>query len=203
MRNETFRELVSTKRYTILPTNETKERYLKNKQKLLFDEKLNDGELQITGVKSGFTPEAGRCLVTSGYLGEMKAICVVLNCPDMFEASKRLMEKCLNEFEYKLIVEPYTYLSSIPVRDGNVNSINVFVEHGFSYPVEKNGSDIVKSYLEYPEELIAPITENAEVGTLTVEVNGEELYKTSVRSMESVKSTNYGRITKNVMEEFI
>ena len=203
MRNETFRELVSTKRYTILPTNETKERYLKNKQKLLFDEKLNAGELQITGVKSGFTPEAGRCLVTSGYLGEMKAICVVLNCPDMFEASKRLMEKCLNEFEYKLIVEPYTYLSSIPVRDGNVNSINVFVEHGFSYPVEKNGNDIVKSYLEYPEELIAPITENAEVGTLTVEVNGEELYKTSVRSMESVKSTNYGRITKNVMEEFI
>ena len=203
LKNETFREIVSTKRHTIGATEFTKERFLKNKQKLLFDEELNSGELQITGVKSGFTPEAGRCLVTSGYKGDMNAVCVVLNCPDMFEESKKLIENALNDFSYELIVEPYTYLSNLAVKEGDIDSINVFTEMSFSYPIKKGGESEVKTYLEYPQEITAPISENQEIGRVVVTIDEEEKFSAPIKSMENVKSTNYAKITKGLIEEFI
>lgn len=203
LKNDTFREIVSTKRHTISATEYTKERYLKNKQKLLFDEELNSGELQITGVKSGYTPEAGRCLVTSGYIKDMNAVCVVLNCPQMFEESKRLMVDNLNKYNYTQIIEPYSYLSNLPVVDGDKDSINVFTEAGFSYPTKIDGSDEVKSFLEYPEKIIAPVDENQEVGFVKVMINGEEVFSEPIKSMEEVKNIDFGNITKNLIEEFI
>ena len=203
LQNDVFREIVATKRHTIAETKFTKERYLKNKQKLLFDEELNSGELQITGVKSGFTPEAGRCLVTSGYKGNMNAICVVFNCPDMFEESKDLIQKALNGYVYEQIIEPYDYLSTLSVIDGDIASINVFSESGFSYPIKKDEKIEIKTYLEYPKEIYAPISENQEIGKVLVCINGEEKFSAPIKSMENVKNTNYKKIAKGLIEEFI
>ena len=203
LKNDEFRKLVSTKRHTIDATEFTKERYLKNKQKLLFDNDLNVDGLQITGVKSGFTPEAGRCLVTSGYKGDMNAVCVVLNCPDMFEESEKLIVESLNNYSYEQIVEPYAYLSNLPVLEGDIESINVFSEVGFSYPVNKSNKFEIKTYLEYPKEITAPIQENQEVGRIIVTINGEEKFSAPIKAMEGVKSTNYKKIAKGLIEDFI
>ena len=53
-----------------------------NKNKIL---KEVDG---ATGIKTGYTKKAGRCLVSCAKRNGMEVICVVLNCPAMFEDSK-------------------------------------------------------------------------------------------------------------------
>ncbi len=203
LQNEEFVKLVSTKRHTIEKTKETDTRYLKNKQKLLFDEELNAGELQITGVKSGFTPEAGRCLVTSAYKGDMEAVCVVFNCPEMFDISEDLILKAFDEYNYATITEPYVYLSNLPVLNGEHETINVYAEYGFSYPVQKNGADIVKVEVLPNETIEAPIEEGQIVGEIKVYVNNEEMFVSPIHSMESVKSTKVQDITKEIIQNFI
>ena len=70
LQNETFREIVSTRYYE--PKN------WKNKNKLLFS---YDG---ANGVKTGYTKQAGRCLVTSATRNGMSLVCTVFNCPTMY-----------------------------------------------------------------------------------------------------------------------
>lgn len=86
MLNETFKEIVSTKSY------KGKFRSYVNKNKM-----LNSYE-GANGVKTGYTVKAGRCLVSSAERDGMDVVCVVLNCPDMYERSSAILDSCFNNF---------------------------------------------------------------------------------------------------------
>ncbi len=87
MKNDIFKEIVSTKNYT------GKYKSFVNKNKILY--KYNSAN----GVKTGYTLKAGRCLVSSAEQNGMDVVCVVLNCPDMYERSIAIFENCFNKFK--------------------------------------------------------------------------------------------------------
>ena len=84
MQNPTFREIVSTKYY--------QPRQWKNKNKLL---STYEGAL---GVKTGYTKEAGRCLVSAAKQGDMTLICVVLGCPSTYERTTTLFNDAFAQY---------------------------------------------------------------------------------------------------------
>lgn len=86
MKNELFREIVSTKNYRTPYYDHDYDRNFPNKNKILY--KYEGGN----GIKTGFTRNAGRCLVSSATRDGKTYICTVLNCGDMFEESMRLMD---------------------------------------------------------------------------------------------------------------
>lgn len=91
MNNAVFSEVVSTKNYS------GDFRRFVNKNKLL-------GSFEgANGVKTGYTVEAGRCLVSSVKRGNMDVVCVVLNCYDMFERSKALIDGCFDRYGVEII----------------------------------------------------------------------------------------------------
>ena len=90
MKNETFANIVST-------TNHTgKYRNFANKNKML---RLYEG---ANGVKTGYTVKAGRCLVSSAKRNGMNIVCVVLNCPDMYERSCEIFDTCFETYKMLL-----------------------------------------------------------------------------------------------------
>lgn len=91
MQNPIFSEIVSTKFYQ--PHN------WKNKNKML---QLCDGGL---GIKTGYTKEAGRCLVSAAQRDSMTLICTVLNSPNMYERSMQLLNDAFSAYKYKKIIE--------------------------------------------------------------------------------------------------
>ncbi len=86
MKNETFRDIVSTKRHKTTYKDHDYGRNFPNKNKILFN---YDGG---NGIKTGFTKAAGRCLVSSATRDGKTYICTVLNCGNMFEECMRLMD---------------------------------------------------------------------------------------------------------------
>ena len=149
MQNETFRTIVSTKIKKISGNSEVEHRFLRNKQKLL---KTLEG---CTGVKSGFTDNAGRCLVTSCLRDDMEVICVVLNCPNMFEESSRLIELAFKEYQQETILQPYNYISNITVNNGNVENVKVYSMKGFKYPLKDGEKSKINIETELESELTA------------------------------------------------
>lgn len=101
MQNETFREIVGTKNYT------GKFKSFVNKNKML---STCEG---ANGIKTGYTVKAGRCLVSSCERNGMDIICVVLNCPDMYERSKAIFDSCFSEYELVKIDENRVFMSGI------------------------------------------------------------------------------------------
>lgn len=204
MKNETFRKIVSTKRYTVDETNCTKtKRYLKNKQKLLFDDNLINSGFVATGVKSGFTPEAGRCLVTSATINGKELIAVVLNCPDMFNESEKVLKEAETIIENKRIIEAYSFVSNLPVENSKTTSVKVYTKAGLIYPILKSGEDKINVNVNLPEKLVAPVIKDQVVGSLTVTLNGKEIFKADLYSLEEATSITTMDIFKDITKQFV
>ncbi len=92
MQNETFREIVSTKRHSTPYHNHEYRRNFPNKNKILFNYEGGNG------IKTGYTKASGRCLVSSATRRGKTFICTVLNCYDMFEECMRLMDAAFARF---------------------------------------------------------------------------------------------------------
>ncbi len=90
MKNELFRDIVSSKYHIIRRYGHDENRKIKNKNKILFE---YDGG---NGIKTGFTKKSGRCLVASASRDGKTYICTVLNCGNMFEECMRLMDMAFN-----------------------------------------------------------------------------------------------------------
>ena len=89
-------------------------------------------------MKSGFTPEAGRCLVTSATINGKELIAVVLNCPDMFNESERVLKEAEAKIENKRIIEAYSFISNLPVENSKTTSVKVYTS-GFCLSNTKIG----------------------------------------------------------------
>ena len=104
LKNPVFKDIVSTKKMVIEPTEVYQARYLKHKNRLLFDSE------NCIGVKTGFTDNAGRCLVNAHEENGMQIISVVLDCPTMFEECALLNKLSLRNYTMKEFVKPYNLL---------------------------------------------------------------------------------------------
>ena len=93
MTHPEFREIVSATRATIPWEGRDYDRILNNKNKLLT---TYEG---ATGIKTGYTKKAGRCLVFGAQREGMEIIGVVLNCPDWFGEAARLLDMAFERYE--------------------------------------------------------------------------------------------------------
>ena len=131
LKNDTFREIVSTERATVQGVDEDSVRYLKNKNKLLFSRE------DCIGVKTGFTDNAGRCLVNACERDGFTVITVVLNCGPMFEECGRVTDYIYNTFMLKEFVAPYNYIGTVEVSGGEKSSFDVVTIKGYSRIIKK------------------------------------------------------------------
>lgn len=119
MKHDFFRQLVSTKRASIPWEGRSYHRILNNKNRLLSE---YEG---ATGIKTGYTKAAGRCLVFGAKRGELEVIGVVLNCPDWFSEAARLMDMGFAHYDYFPALSPGESVRMLPVKDGVRETVSI------------------------------------------------------------------------------
>ncbi len=181
LENDTFREIVSTKN-TKITNGEGENRYLKNKNKL-----LNTMEGCI-GVKTGFTDDAGRCLVSAIEKKGMRLVCVVLNCGPMFEESKLLLETCCNLYSLVDVTSLYNYSKDVKVEDGRKKTALIGTKEKFLYPLSNYEKEkLLKFEYNLPTYLQAPLKKGEEVGEIKVFLNNDLLFSEKIYTIEDIK----------------
>lgn len=126
MKNEIYKKIVGTKKYSLKTNLNTYVWY--NKNKLLNSYKY------ITGGKTGFTDKARRTLVTTASRDNLNLVVVTLNDGNDFSDHRNFYEEAFNNYLSYKILEP----GDINVYDENyyVNS-QLYINEGFSYPLLK------------------------------------------------------------------
>ena len=180
LENETFKEIVSTKNIKIT-NGEGENRYLKNKNKLLF---RLDG---CIGVKTGFTNDAGRCLVSAIERDGVRFVCVVLNCGPMFEESETLLNACANTYKLYDLTELYDYKKLLPVRDGRKDNVKISTKESFIYPLSEWEKNNLKIEYNLVEHVDAPLKKGSEVGEIKIFLGKDLLFSEKVYTIEEVK----------------
>lgn len=192
--NETFKTIVGTQYYTA-QTGEVK-RTMMNKNKLLWQ---YDGAL---GIKTGYTQKAGKCLTFAAQRNGMTVIGVVLNCPDMFPDSMKLMDYCFENYEmYKLISKDSIVMRSMI---GNSSRLAAFAAASdISVPVKKSDGAKFTTQIQLNPNLTAPLKQGATVGVLTLYNGSTPVTSTALVCNENVGSTQFSYFFNRIVMQFI
>ena len=194
--NEIFREIASTKRTIIEATNKSDDRYLKHKNKLLFN---MDG---CVGVKTGFTDNAGRCLVNAHEENGMRIVSVVLNCAPMFDECRRLTNLALDNYEIVQFVAPYSYVADVNVVGGEKNKISIVTIKEFSQTIPKSDRDAYRVVYDIPEVVEAPVELNSVLGKVYVYYNDEVIYQGDLYAIDSTRSIDIRHILDEILQKW-
>lgn len=122
-----------------------------------------------TGIKTGFTKKAGRCLVSSAERGGAQLICVTLNAPDDWNDHIALFEYGFSQLETRAITPDGT-LYAVPVVGGAASSVVCRVEGEASATLYRDAA--LTASVSLPRFVYAPLEAGAQVGCVTYSVNG-------------------------------
>ncbi len=161
LQNNVFREIVQTKSITISNTKKDYKRVLINKNKML---KEFDG---ATGVKTGYTKNAGRCLVSSAIKDGMEIVSVVLNCGPMFERSKELLNNTFNSYKLVNLYSSNNVIDFIENVDCT-EKIPIHAKTDLIIPLNKKELDNVKIVYEYPSRLTKIVKKDEFIGFIKI-----------------------------------
>ncbi len=173
MNNEDFREIASTKYVKIPFTTRNTTRLLKNKNKILWN---LEGS---TGIKTGFTKKAGRCLVSSCKSGDTEMICVVLNCPPMFERSENLLSNALNSYKNYKAIDSQFIIDFVEVKDKK-EKVSITILNDVYIPLTENERESLKIVYNYPKTIESTINSNESIGEIEFYVKNNLIFSEKV-----------------------
>ena len=174
-----------------------------NMTKITNKNKLLSSFEGATGVKTGYTKAAGRCLVSSAERDGMEVVSVALNCGPMFEECAKLMQNAFEEFTMCDILPPYTHLGRLDTVGSMLGGVNVYSKEGFSYPLRKGEENAVYCKVELPPNLVAPLKKDAEIGKIKIYYLNQLLFATKIYTMEEVKKITYKDRLEFIIENWL
>ncbi|ACL74869.1 D-alanyl-D-alanine carboxypeptidase family protein [Ruminiclostridium cellulolyticum] len=182
LKNKKFCKIVSTKSSTFEgnPINNTNEML-----------SLYPG---ADGVKTGYTGQAGRCLVTSATHSGWRIISVVLNCSTRSvraQSSKILLDYAFGNYKIYEYLKKGGQISQVGIHKGLSNAVGICSDKDISIPLKKDEADRIKVEYDIPKTLEAPIQKGCRIGTVNYVLDGKVLASTDVKSTATIKRKDF------------
>lgn len=207
LKNEKFREIVSTKTYIITFNNSPKS--ISNTNELL-------GNLDgVYGVKTGFTFEAGRCLVSACKRGNLDIIVVVLGA----DTKKIRTQDSINLINY--IFSSYKYINvSSTINNAFSNYLNYFKNNvnlekttdtpklklqklsNYDFPLQTNGSVKLTSKIYTIDKFSPNISSNSKIGTFYLYNNSDIICEIDILLEEPLNRISWDYYFINILKLF-
>ena len=206
MGNEQFSKIVGTKSITININGDPRQIY--NTNELLG---VLDG---VVGIKTGFTNNAGRCLVTEVKRGDMDIITVVLGADtkkDRTKDSIKLIEYAYSNFEMvnieEKIFEEFTNWKNI-----NENRIEIIKAKQTklslalgeialtNMAIKSTDIDKIEYEINTITQIEAPVEQYKKIGTMIVKLNGEIIESIDIITTRKIEKKGVWDYIKEELE---
>ena len=194
MKNQEFRQIVATEYYRA----ETGEiaRTFKNKNRILWE--YPGG----TGVKTGYTKAAGRCLVFAAEQEGMELIGVVLNCPNMFEDAKAMLDYGYENYETAVMAKAGATVAKAAVNGGEKSLLELTLEQDIIVPVEKGSSANFRTRVSIDDSISAPIYKGDVLGYVEVLEGDSLLLRRKLVAAEDVPDAGISYYFSKIIKRF-
>lgn len=166
MKNETFRKIVATKKYSIPMEGEEWDRALTNHNKMLW---RYEG---CNGIKTGYTKKCGRCLVTSAQK-DGSLICVTLNAPNDWSDHTELLNFGFDNYDKKVIFKKGEKVCKYIYDEEKNKSVPLVCREEASVLVKDDEKQSVE--IEYLNPKL-PLNKETVAAVAHIFVNDEEIF---------------------------
>ncbi|MDC1255978.1 serine hydrolase [bacterium] len=155
-----------------------------NRNGLLWDKSMN-----VDGLKTGHTSQAGYSLVTSATKGEMRLVSVVMGT-DSDRARKVESKKLLNYgFRFFETYTPYKAgekFVSDRVWMGNVKQVDLGILENTPITIPRGQRKNLKANFELNKQLVAPLNKGEVVGKVFLQLDGEDIGQYPLVTLQEV-----------------
>lgn len=178
-----FRKISKTKKHEVITENKSYLWYNRNR--------LLDTYEYVTGGKTGYTPSAGRTLVSTAKHEDLELVLVSLNDDEMFSNHKRIYEEIFSKYKnYKIIRKEKLIL------DPNIFKGTILIKDDFSYPLTKEETKMVTTLMKIDEK--GKYKENGKIGYIKISLNDELLKRVPIYSDEKKETRGFFQWLKNI-----
>ena len=146
-----------------------------------------------TGLKTGFTSNAGYCLSASAQRDGMELVAVVMGAKttqDRFNACKSLLD--YGFANYALIQPSLEQLPTIAVKLGTNSVVEAEPSGQSCLLIEKGQKNQVSTHIDLEEQVTAPISQGQRLGTLTIKAGEQVLAQIPMVAKEAVPRLTFG-----------
>ncbi len=166
--NASYRKIVQTKKYV---TRSSLKSYIWYNRMSL----LNQYEYCIGG-KNGYTPSAGKTLVSLAKKDGMILTIVSLDDGNIYQNHEELYKKYFNQYSLYTILDP---------RQFSLESNIVYLKEAFRYPLTKKEINHIQTLLSYH-----PLQKNHSIGNITIYLEDKIIGKVPLYQKEIIKKEN-------------
>ena len=224
LENETFREIVSTN-YYYAGEDQNGNPLHWNTTNFLISPGSTYYYPYATGVKTGTTDEAGRCLVSTAEKDGYHYLMVMMGAPQYDSNGEKLEENMVfkqtiefydwafSSFSNKTLIEKDVGVGEVPLKLARGGKDYLLIKSGEVFtdllPNEIEASSITME-LDLPAVVNAPIKEGDQVGTIRLMLAGEEIGSVPAVAAEDVDASliatligQFKRLFRSFLAKFI
>ncbi len=214
MTHPTFMTVCSSKSHTVPATNMSDARELHTTNALLDNwnygpDYMYDG---AAGVKTGSTPEAGSCLVSTARRDDRTVISVVLGAGETwndlmrFSETTRLFDWGFDNWDYQTVLKEDQPVSVNVELSKETNSVFLYPEKNplLLLPRDldtENDPDFSCVY-DIPDSVDAPVKAGQKLGTVTIYYRGEEYAKVPLLAAAGVPMSRFLE-ARRMVEQYV
>jgi D-alanyl-D-alanine carboxypeptidase (penicillin-binding protein 5/6) len=194
MENSLFKEIVGTESDNIILNDESIS--LKNTNKLLkYD--------FIKGIKTGYTENAGFCLVSFSDFDDLELIVVVLN--SSFDEREndviKLIEWAYGNIEYSTLIDSNDIVDTVILGSDTRIKLDLYPEEDISKMIHRTSNHIDIEHNIDNNLLSLPFDKNTSIGSIEVFVNNKSIGKTGIISKVAVDEPYIHQNISNTLEK--
>jgi len=157
-------------------------------------------DASVDGVKTGYTKEAGYCLVSSSKQNDMRLISIVLGTADKkarATESQKLLTYGFRFFETKAVYRKEQALITERVWQGESSRLPLGLAQDLYITYPRGEYDKLKPKLEVPSTIIAPVQQGAHMGNIQIFLDGEKIATRPVIALQEIPK---GGIFKSLID---
>ncbi len=162
--------------------------FLSNTNRLIFDYPGCDG------LKTGWTDEAGFCLVATAKRSNTRLITLVLGAPSdrvLYDEVEFLLNYGFSNFENVLVFEKGAVIDTFCLEKALITKIDAITESPFYLLVKKGYEASVETEVFFNEDITLPIEKGDLLGKVEIRDRGELRGSVNILAAESVPRANY------------
>lgn len=179
MNNKKFAEIVQTKAFNLPGNERQKDRRIVNHNKLLWRYQYADG------VKTGYTRQAGKCLVASASKDGRRLVAVVFHSKTIYEDCQNLMDYGFDQFRMVSLDEA-KFREVVPVKTGVAESVAAIPSKDLKAVIPAGDLGKVRVETSLRDAVEAPVTRMQNLGEVKLFVGEKLIEKTPLLAVEDV-----------------
>ncbi|WP_373892697.1 D-alanyl-D-alanine carboxypeptidase family protein [Virgibacillus natechei] len=182
-----------------LRKGEEDEFWLVNTNKLV---RFYDG---VDGLKTGFTNDAKYCLTATAKKDDMRVVAVVLGAETPKERNAdvtQMLDYSFNQFDTKKLFDKDQTITNMELLKAENKDVNIVASQSIStiHPKGESTENLMTT-VDLNENIELPLKKGDQVGTLTVENEGEILSETPLVVDRDIEKASYFTFLKRSLQE--